>query len=164
MAIVTATQVRAVGNWTTADYTDAVLNATPFIPIGDAWMNQLCYDNGQTNYAGVSNAYKQALLVGAECNFIAHLLVSQPQREDFKNGPVESKDVKNSEREKAAKNYYSIAKQMIGMAGFRLNSVSFLFAGGENYNPSTTDHTNIDFAHTDSETPFNFLGGPDETD
>ena len=164
MAIVTATQVRAVGNWETADYSETVLNATPYIPVGDAWLNQICYTNGYTNYDGVSNAYHQALLVGAECNFIAHLLVSQPQREDFKTGPVESKDVKNSEREKAAAGYLKIVKNMIGMTGFRMQNIRFLFAGAENYNPDTVDDTNVDFAHTNEERPFNFLGGDEETD
>ena len=160
MSIVTATQVRATGNWETTDYTDAVLNATPFIPVGDAWLNQVCKANGYSaGYTGVTDAYKKGLLVGAECNFVAYLLVSQPQREDFKAGPVESADVKNSERVKAAENYWNIIKNLLGLAGFSLKKFAWSFAGGADYHPSGTDDTQIDFDYASETHPFDVLGG-----
>jgi hypothetical protein len=160
MAIVTATQVRAVGGWESSEYSDAVLNATPFIPIGDSWLNQVCVANGySTGYTGVTDTYKQGLLIGAECYYVARQLVLTPQREDFKTGPVESKDVKNSERVELAGYYWDLVKDYISRAGFTLRKFGFAHKGGYQYHPSGTDNTNIDFRYTSSDKAFDVLGG-----
>jgi len=163
MSIVTATQVRAIGDWSSAEYSDSLLAATPYIPIGDAWLNQVCKSNGYSaGYSGVSDSYKQGLLVGAECYFVARQIVMIPQREDFKTGPVESKDVKNSERVKLAESYWNTIKELLSHAGFSLRRFGFAFAGGSDYHPAGTDKTQIDFDYTDEDHAFNVLGGNPE--
>ena len=162
MSIVTATQVRAIGDWSSSDYSDALLSATPYIPIGDAWLNQLCKANGYSaGYTGVTNSYKQGLLTGAECYFVARQIVLIPQKEDFKTGPVESKDVKNTERVKLAESYWNTIRELISHAGFSLKRFAFKFVGGSDYHPANKDTTQIDFNYTSEDNAFNILGGDD---
>ena len=156
--IVSATEVRYVGDWTSSKYSDGMLHAAPFIPAGDKWLDGVCANNGYTSYATCTST-ATPLLRAAECYFVAGLVVSIPPKDDFQAGPVRSFSVNAKDKVALAEYYTKMTKEMLDKAGFVSQKWDFTSMGGADYHPSGYDETNVDFRYTDETTPFDFGGG-----
>ncbi len=157
---VTSTEVRYVGNWSSTELGTCLLYSASFITAGDSWIEKICSANGYASLAALktADANAGALAKAAECYYVASLVVSIPQKEDFAAGNVKSTDVRNTEKKEMAKYYVECAKGMLDRAGLKYESWAWSYTGGDDYHPDSDDDTNVDFGASTDERPFNTFG------
>ncbi len=164
MANITAAQVQATGGWTTTEAPDATLALAPYIPAGDGWLNEILSNKGtDLTTLTAADADKGALALAAECYYVAHLFASRPSKNDFRAGPVESKNKKAADIVGSAEWLLKKAKEMLAKAGIVYEKYGAVTHGGDDYHPDGDEKTQIDLglAYQDSDEELNFLGVDD---
>ena len=160
MANVTATDVRYAGGWTVIQQPDAKIHSTVFIKAGDGWVGKILSQssNGTTFAALTGN--QLALVKAAECYYVASLLAGGPGKEDFEVGPIKSKSVKPSDNMASADYFFRKALEMLDKAGIVYTQMYASSSGEDDYYPTGSDDTQVDFglAYSDPDEPFNELG------
>ncbi len=159
---VSASEVRFVGNLSVAVASDARLESAAFIPMGDAKIDQILSDAGESVFGSLT-ATKAALVKGAECWFVAGLVALEPPQDDFTAGPVQSKS--NAEaRQKAAERCFAMANELLSQAGISAAPDAWGYLGGDSYIITGKDGGNVDLgvAKDDSNYPVNLFGADHE--
>lgn len=164
MANIPAADVRAVLDWSATMLPDATLALIPYLPAGDAWINQICIDNG-TTFAGLATN-PLALAKGAEACYVASIAAKRALRHNFKAGPFESKNLSAKDLVGLSKSLYKDALDLCDRAGLAVEIHKAASRGGDDYHPEGTDDTQIDIglAAQDSDYPFNIMGIDDNAD
>jgi len=164
MANIPAADVRAVLDWSATMLPDATLALIPYLPAGDAWINQICIDNG-TTFDDLSTT-KTALAKAAEAFYVASIAAKRALRHNFKAGPFESKNLSAKDLIELETSLYKDALILLDRAGLAAEIHKAASRGGDDYHPEGDDRTQIDLglAGQDSDYPFNIMGVDDHAD
>lgn len=147
MPNVIASEVQYAGDFDSSIVTATMLASAAFIPAGDGWLNNILSNNGYASLSALTtaDANKGALAKAAECYYVAALVASRPSKDDYRLGPAESKQVRDSERSEAVKRLMGMAKDQLGKAGLAYEEWGISYAGGDDYHPEGEENTQIDF-------------------
>ena len=159
MAHITAANVRAAGGFTSLVAPDATLEAIPFIPFGDVWLDSVL-ENNSTTYASLS-ASDQTRVQAAESFYVASLFAKRMPEDDFKSAIVESKGIKAQDKLSISKGFYDTAVKILDEMGYSLLSNKIVIAGGcggSDYSSNDSDNTQVDFSEVSEDYPYNFFG------
>ena len=154
MANITPDDVRYAGGWSEAYISDIILSSDMYIPVGDAWLHEVI--GGALS--AVTDDEDNAILKAAEIYFVAHLVASRPQKEDFQTGPLKSSSPKAGDNQTSAKMLFDRAEYFLNKAGYSgEGSYTWSEQGGSDYRKSGDDNTNVDMSQ--SAQGFSFFGG-----
>lgn len=152
-------EVRYTGNLSSSNFPDAMINSAAYIPAGDAWINKVLADNSELVFASIADANKKALAKAAECWYVAGLLTLALPLDDIQAGPVQTRS-NAAARIEAGNKCFEQAKKMLSLAGYSVDTIGFTYSGGDDYQASGVDGTNVDMgiAQDDSDYPVNLMG------
>ncbi len=162
MANIDGDDVRAAGGFHESNISDATLALTPFIPVGDAWLNKIIADNNETDLATLTaaNANRGALAKAAECYYVASLVAGRASKDNLKSGSIETKNRTASAVAEDSETLYKKATAQLGKADLSVRTYHTASKGGDDYTPSGDDNTQFDFGLAeDPDYPFNVFGG-----
>ena len=150
---ITAAEVRYRLNWSTADITDARLASASFIPYVTAWESRLLADNSKTIIT--MQDYEAAILKAAKIAKCAMKAILDAPEEEVQEGPVKLKPVSSDDKVKLAKELQAEINDCLDSLEMFENKGLFHISGtgGDDYHPSGTDETQIDYIYTVTE-PF----------
>jgi len=157
--------VRGALGWSSTMLPDTDLDLAMYLPAGDAWIDKIITDNGESDFDSLSSA-KKSLCRGAEACYVASIAVKRALRHNFKAGPFESKNLSAKDLTDLSKSLYKDALDYLDRAGLAVEIHKASSRGGDDYHPEGDDRTQIDLglAGQDSDYPFNIMGVDDHAD
>lgn len=140
---VSADEVRArLLTLTTVDVSDATLALAPYIPVGDAWLN----DKLGYTYPGTLTTNQQAFAKAAEIAFVAYRVVTSAPTRGGKYGAIETKPIAVEDKKAIAQILKEEWRYYLNLLGISESDGSFVIdtVGGDEYDWNAWNNTGTD--------------------
>jgi len=132
-----------------AEVSDDLLYSSSYIPVSEAWLNQVLSDNS-LSYSTLSSD-KQTMAKAAQIARCAWIVLNSAPKEAFKGGLTEFKGVDSTLLENMMKSLKSEWKSLLGSCGASVAVVGGGYSGGDDYQPDLEDETNVHWSDEDSD-------------
>lgn len=132
-----------------AEASDSLLFSASFIPMSEAWLDQML-SNSSLAYSTLSTN-KQRLAKTAQIARCAYTVLAAAPKEAFKAALTEFKGIDSNALEAAKKTLKADWKECLGLCGATTIKIGGTWSGGDNYQPDEEDLTNINWTDENSE-------------
>jgi len=147
---VTPAEVRyRLTSLTAVEISDTVLNSASMILMANAWANRILAEN-DTDIATITSD-QAALLKAAKIAVVCMRVVSDANLESFDVGPLHTKNVSAQDKAVMIAILDNEKKNLLDTADLCEKKMSIGSAGGDDYFPSGTDETNVDYIWAEDE-------------
>ena len=139
---ITADEVRArLRTMVAAEISDKTLNSTAYIPLSEAWLDQVLSDNSLA-YSTMTTT-KQTLAKAAQIARCAWVVLAAAPKEAYKAGLTDFKGLNPESVKNAMDSLRKEWKEMLGLCSATTINVGGASTGGDDYQPDGEDLTQV---------------------